>query len=385
MRIKYGYSQIISRLLLIVFTVGFLFCASNSKSAPSAHFYQILPLLPHDAQLIEVTNEMQEGILIDQLVANIFSTPTGRSFCGAVEEDYNEFKRSFFLNDKSAREAFIFCKGFFAKSQIHRLFQKKYFLIITDSIDFAIDGWTSSRNETFLVLSNRENTTDRLTRTLAHELAISLDKKEQIGFLGIIDFPELGIKTDIDSCTTVPILRNAEIKHTLSALRAFDIEKKISTELSISLPQGFADWDTLSCSKKIHFIAPYIQRLSSAIENENLLNESIDQPHCPGKIVPAADIFQKMQALDNLKFTFTDGSVINVCEYMSKGWPYYSGASFRGGPGPRIGGGGWHTLLNNNGNDAGNFRVPIGDVKKNHLEINEEGSVFLPQIRGRHE
>ncbi|MGZ3768538.1 MAG: hypothetical protein ACXVCP_10495 [Bdellovibrio sp.] len=333
--------------MLIFLTSGFHFWTSISQALPSAHFNQILPLMPPDSRFVEVTDEMKEGFLIDQLVANIFSTSAGKSFCGAVVDNYDEFKRSFFLHDDSAREAFAHCEGFFAKKQRNRIFPKKYFIITTDSTDFAFDGWTSALNETLLVLSKKDYSTDRLTRTLAHELAIILDKKEQIGFMGAIDFPQLGIETNIDSCTAIPILRNAEVKTTLSAFRAFDMEKKICTELGISLPTGFAEWNTLSCLEKIQFIAPYTQRLSSAVVNENLFNDILDRPHCTGKTVPVSNVFEKMKALDHLYFTFANGSTINICEYMSKGWPFLPGASFRGGPGPRIGGGGWKSLLRN--------------------------------------
>lgn len=376
MRTKYAYYQILCRLLLIFLTAGSHFWAFTSKAFPSAHFNQILPLMPTDSRFREVTGDMKESFLIDQLVANIFSTSAGKSFCGAVEENYDEFKKSFFLHDESAREAFDYCGGFFAKKQRNRIFPKKYFIITTDSTDFAFDGWTSALNETLLVLSNGEYNTGRLTRTLAHELAVILDKKEQIGFMGTIDFPQLGIETTIDSCTTIPILRNAEVKNTLSAFRAFDMEKEISIELGISLPPGFAEWNTLSCSEKIHFIAPYTQRLSSAVVNEDLFNNVLDRPHCTGKTVPVGNVFEKMKALDSLYFRFANGSTINVCEYMSKGWPFYPGASFRGGPGPRIGGGGWKELLRTNRHFIENLKVQANEVKKPHFKFNEEGSLY---------
>jgi len=210
--------------------------------------------------------------------------------------------------------------------------------------EVRIDGWTTPRNETFILVVRNEFNAARLTRTLIHEMAISYDRKEQIGFGGIVDVPKLGILEDEDSCLSLSILRNAKVKHTLSAARAFDMERRIANELGLPLPDGFALWAGKSCLDKMGFLESYLTPLSGALTAEDLVNTLMDQPLCMAPRIPVSNFQQGIQLLNELTFTFADGTRRNACEYLSEGWPYYAGISFRGGPGPRIGGGGWKEL-----------------------------------------
>lgn len=228
----------------IVLTLGCLFSGVGALAAPTGYIYQVLPLLPPDARIVELSESSFEGQRIDQLLLRILKTPSGKVFCGAVARDFEEFQKSFFLGRSEARKAFSACEGHFAKKQYHRIFKKKYFVVYVGQTDVAIDGWTTPRNETFLVVSGNDLQEDRLLRTLTHELAISLDRKEQIGFLGQLDFPGLGVVGGTDVCEQLSVIRSGTIKHALSALRAFDLEN------SDTFATGFCrlEWDIL-CGK----------------------------------------------------------------------------------------------------------------------------------------
>ena len=339
-----------SPLLLYIFlTVANLFLPATGYAEVSVLAQQIIPLLPHDAKITEVRPGDDLGDKIDQTTLSILSTPSGKSFCGAVSKNFESFKAAFFLGDSAARKGFRICQGHFALKQPHRVFQKKYLVVFTNMSDSKIDGWTTPRNETFIFVVRGELNTNRLTRTIAHEMAISYDRKEQIGFGGIVDSPKLGILENEASCLSLSILRNAKVKHALSAARAFDIEKRIARELGLILPEGFAAWENKSCLDKMSFLEPYLTPLSGALSAEALINSLMDQPLCIATPIRNLSFHQGLQILSDLTFTFTDGTRRNACEYLSEGWPYFPGVSFRGGPGPRIGGGGWKELSESSG------------------------------------
>lgn len=330
--------------LYIFLTVANLILPITGYAEVSVLAQQIVPLLPNDARITEVRSDDQLGSKIDELTLSILSTPSGKSFCGAVSENFESFKAAFFLGDTAARKGFQICRGQFAQKQPYRLFQKKYLVVFTDMSDLKIDGWTTPRNETFIFVVQNEFNTARLARTLIHEMAISYDRKEQIGFSGIIDFPKLGIQETEESCLSISILRNAKVKHALSAARAFDMEKRIARELGVALPEGFAAWEGKSCLDKLRFLEPHIISLSSALSAEELVNTLMDKPLCIAAPIQIKNSQQGLQILSELTLTFADGTRRNACEYLSDGWPYFPGVSFRGGPGPRIGGGGWNRL-----------------------------------------
>lgn len=328
----------------IFLTLACVLYSINSFAQASNYILQAIPLLPADARFVEISANTTLGNRIDQATLRIFSSPTGKKFCGAVINDYQTFKNSFFLNTSYAKKAFILCKGHFATKRIFRLFPKKYFLALSESNNFIADGWTTPRNETFLFIAKSEFTDDRLTRTLIHELAISLDGKEQIGFLGILDSTNLNIQLDDQSCNSIPLIRDGQIKHTLSTLRAFDVERQISNELKIPLPTGFADWKKISCEDKMIFMSSYVEKFS--IKAEGFVNSSIDKAKCANTLSypDTMSMHEKIKTLSETIFTFSDGSKQNACDYLSSGLPFFPGVSLRGGPGPRIGGGGWSKI-----------------------------------------
>lgn len=355
--------------LSILLTIVSPFYGVSSQAELSAYAQQVLPLLPSDASLKEIRPNDELGRGIDELLLRIFQSSSGKIFCGAVREDFEAFRKGFFINDSTAKQAFQLCHGRFSNTFTNKVFPKKYVVVFTEASDFKVDGWTTPHNETFIFVSRTDYDVDRITRTLIHEMAVSYDRKEQIGFGGVVDVPKLGIQSDEDSCASLSILRNAKIKHALSAARAFDIEKRISRELNISLPEGFAAWENLSCQDKMNFLEPYILPLQVSLQAEDLINQLMDQPLCFGKLVHFQNFPQGIQILEQLKFTFSDGKQRNACEYLTEGWPFFPGVSFRGGPQPRIGGGGWKPLSElthfqtTGGDDARKFSIPEAELR----------------------
>lgn len=333
--------------LSIFSTVCCLFSAITAQAGRSAFEGQIYGLIPSGGSLTEITPKDPIGESIDEALLKIFNTASGKIFCGASINHFETFYNTFFINKFSAQKAFALCKGRFAEKLTYKPFPKKYFVVFTPDEKYLADGWTTPRNETFLFFSITNYNRNRLAQSLIHELAMSYDRKELIGFGGIVGFAELPLKEDRNSCQLVQILtEDTTFKHTLSTIRAFEIEKRIAEEIGLKLPSGFANWGSLPCADRVRFIDPYVQ--SQSFQNsflaESLFKTISSRPECPSARAEFKNSEERLKALTELTLNFTDGSTQNACEYMTQGWPYNVGTSFHGGPGPRVGGEGWIQL-----------------------------------------
>lgn len=311
----------------------------------SPYLGQVVPLLPADAVIQSVLPGSTLSDRIDGLTLKILATPSGRVFCKAVDDNLLLIHRAFFINERFARKGQRICQeamssaGSPAKKFVP--FPKKFFVVETHENDFVADGWTTPRNETFLFLNKMEMTDERLIRSLTHELAVSFDGKEVFGFAGLADLGGLGIQDDLNSCVVAPIVRRGLVKHTLSALRAFDIERKVAEELRLPLPARFANWSGRRCSEKIIFMASHVEKLSRSIAPEELFNSLMDYNSCSRLSDKISSIKEVAELLEETTLTFSNGTQVSACEYFTDGKNFEPGLSFRGGPGPRIGGGGW--------------------------------------------
>lgn len=316
---------------------------SGSQTMPQIE--TLLPLIPAGSRVTEVLPSTKMSFKLDELTSRILHTKTGRSFCGAVVEDFKIFRSAFFINThRLAQDAFQNCKGAFARSQNHRLFPKRYFLVQIPHEDYQVTGWTTHRNETFIFVSTAEFSDQRLFQTLTHELAISLDKKETMGFGGMIDSAGLNLVSDDNACNAVAASRESVMKHSLSALRAFDIERKVGEEAGFVFSPDFANWENVSCEDKIEFMAEYISGYEKTLAYDAFLSLTMEQPFCSTDISPSMSLKARAQVLAQTTLTFKSGEQINACEFLTRGIPFIPGVGFRGGPGPRIGGGGWDKL-----------------------------------------
>lgn len=319
--------------------------AHGSSQVTSPYIDQVLPLTPRDAEIRLVEPGSAFSHRIDELILKILKSPSGRTFCGAIGPEPLNFRRAFFINDRLVTEGYQVCEGSFAPRTIHVPFQKKYFVSETLTTDFPADGWTTPRNETFLFLNKHEISDERISRTLIHELAVSLDGKENFGFGGFVRIGNLGIQEDQNACSIVPIVRQGRIKQALSAIRAFDLERKISEELGFQLPVKFANWQGKTCPEKVLFMAAAMRDFKQSMAAETFVNSLMDQPMCLAGSSPMSSqnlsLKESAEILDNTTLTFADRTQTSACDYFTDGISFVPGLSFRGGPGPRIGGGGW--------------------------------------------
>jgi hypothetical protein len=348
-----------SVLLSLVFTVLTAVCQFAAaggriwfvyKESPSVFLEQAIALLPAESRVTEIDSDHPLAKRIDQQVLRILKTTTGRKFCEVVSENVQSVERTFFIRHEAAVQAMEVCRGSFTTKFARFAFRKRFFLA---DVDFQasgfgeyrmVDGWTTPRNETIIFAKEDELTDDRLLRTLAHEMAVSYDAKEQIGFGGILDYPRLGLIASESSCLAQQLVRLPHLKHSLSAIRAFTVEGAIARELSVSLPEGFANWTKLSCADRLRFMKPYSEAWQEALAYESLVSFLIDRPlYCPVMPVHGLDLELAAETLSQLTFAFADGRRVNACEYLTEGLPLVPGISLHGGPGPRVTGG-WRQL-----------------------------------------
>lgn len=328
------------KILLSILTAVTLLHGKASSAAVSVYAGQVAPLLPEDATLQEVQRGTDLSFRIDDLVLRILKSETGRIFCGAVSDSPEMIRRAFFINEGNVSKAASVCRGRFAVRQIFAPWPKRYFLVSTRSTEFPADGWTTPRNETFLFVAESEFNDDRLLRTLAHELSVSLDRKEQFGFGGFTRLAQLGIQEEEASCSIIPLVRQGLMKQSMTALRAFDMERKISEELAIPLSPRFANWSGKTCAQKIVFMSKHLERFKSSIAPEALINLLMDQTSCSMKPANFSSVEDAAIVLEKTMIR-VDGKTISACDYFTDGIGFVPGISFRGGPAPRIGGGGW--------------------------------------------
>lgn len=334
-----------TRFILFKVLSALLFSSLALAQTVSMNFqYEISALAPRDGVVEEVKAGSALSQIVDQKVIEILNTETGRVFCKVTANNPYWIKRIFLVNEENIKHVQSACKDSFGLQVVQTIYPKRFFIVWTKQDNYPVDGWTSFRNETLIILNKSSDWENRLTQSIIHELAVALDKKEQLGFGGgLLDRSLFGLVSDQQSCLTQALVRKASIKYTLSGMRAFDVEARIVRELKMSVPEGFAQWENLSCLDKFKFLKVYTEPLANTFAPEELANRFMDVNTC-SPLVSDLNDEERIELLSQLTLNFEDGSSQNACDFLSKGWPFYPGLSMRGGPGPRIGGSGWQQL-----------------------------------------
>lgn len=322
----------------IVTSSALTWAQSNVSEYSKVVYYEIAAsLAPKDAKFLEaVLPGSTDSYRIDTIVLKILQTPTGSELCKAFSSDPVIFHRSLFLNKDFAAQGYQACSKYFTKEkQKHTKHLKKYFLIKTTQINFLADGWTSPRNETFLFINKTEFSKDdaRLTRTLAHELFMSYDGKNNISFMGHINLSYNGMIHDEQSTLLTHLLANTKLKNSLAAIRAFDFENLVAKELGFPEVKELALLNTLNCKNKVDFVFEKLSPLSNLVSDEQLLNNLF--ANFSQQKSDANNIELLTQQLNSFEITFSDGTKKKACDYLTESLPFLPGANFMGGPGPR--------------------------------------------------
>lgn len=332
------------KFLFSVQALGFcvLFCPNVLLAEKSSFFDLVKAFLPKDillSDLIEVLPGTSHAEQIDSILLKVLTTNTGKIFCGAYDENYEKFEGTLFIGSAASRKGFELCKGHLSKASKNRVWKKHYYIGLTQRTDHLATGWTTPRNETILFINPKVDRPERLTYSLVHEIAVSLDRKENIGFGGEINFSRAGLVNSMSSCLAAAINRKAEFKHLLTALRAFEIERHVGADLGMEIPLYLKSLSTLSCTDKIISLEPAVRPFLPAMQTEKIFNALFDTSSCSDLVNALSTVDSVARVLAGITLNFEDQTQRNACEYFTEGLPFLPGAGFRGGPGPRIGGG----------------------------------------------
>jgi hypothetical protein len=172
-------------------------------------------------------------------------------------------------------------------------------------------------------------------------MAISYDLKERIGYQGFLDYPRMGLVEDENTCDLIASLRSSEIKNALSAIRAFQIEAQIAKEAGFPPPENFARFDQSNCEDRLRFVIQYLPAFKNSIDILSMTDFMTGVLTCNWDKTKE----EAIKTVVNGKLKFNNGAEVNACEFMTQAIPQYVGVSINGGPGPRIGGGGWDKLI----------------------------------------
>jgi hypothetical protein len=361
-----------SRLSRTLTVFSLIVMGAGLKVQASIWLGQVAPMSPADALIYQAIPGSHWLPEIETAVLNILKTPTGQSFCSAAGNNKEVMRRLFFITEASARKAMALCDGKmmpFRNLPLH----KKYFVITSKEPNMQATGWTSPSNETFLFINLNEPLRNQIYSILAHEIAISMDQKEQIGYLGVLDFPDIGLIKDEASCQVLPSLREPLIKHTFSTLRAFEVEAAIMKELNLESDIKNMAWGQIDCVQKFKFMHSYISKMNHAFDAESLISQLMQVPStCENPSTERLSVDEKAKLISQTQLTFNTGLSVNACEFMSRGLPFFAGVSFHGGPGPRIGSG-WKDLEPREGSgQIDSMKKEIENLRQQQLERTQQ-------------
>jgi len=294
-----------------------------------------------------VTNNQNLGFYgaqINESIVKIFATPTGKNFCKSFSGNSGEIASTLLhgQNKSIANQIVTICNGHFAQSRYGLTFPsrlKTYSIVWTEDKDYPVNAWTDPDNQTFLVLNEEQQIEEQLLRVLAHELAVTLDGKGRFGYIGTLTLGDV-LAANSASCDAAHLLGQPLVKHAFTALRALVLENQIITELGLKADRNIQQLLSGSCTEKLEKIWPAIARIAPALENDYFIG--FDRPVClPTSTLPElhshSDTFK---ALSNLNLNLKDNSQVSACDFFSQPFPFVPGHNPRGGPSPRVGGGG---------------------------------------------
>jgi hypothetical protein len=278
---------------------------------------------------------------IDLIVNQILNTPTGRAFCEGVPEDYKYFSNVYFINKDLATPSFQKCKGHFGHNSEYDARNRTYY--IAEDCKASIDGWTTY-NYTMICLSKSDPDFDsKLTRIIIHEMIASSEEKQTFGNE---NSQQSNLIQNENSCRAASLYHNIQLQIALDTLRFYDIEKKLSEDLGLTNPPGFASWGNSSCQEKLRFIGKFTNQFEWAtrikfVNDQNLNYKNNNTPWACSEMEVSKKYSENIEELSQLKINFPDGHSENACDYLTSGFPFHTYSGRKGGPRPVIRPGGW--------------------------------------------
>lgn len=217
--------------------------------------------------------------IIDGSLLSVFSTPTGRRWCGEVlRGDANLIAYHTGASLDAAQVIASGCQGEVAETERSILqnsrkeFAPRYYsFMIVGKRKTAIESWTSSMNETVFVVEDKSLDEAKLIRLIIHELAVYFDSKSRLTPKRAATLPGFDAKLPEPACAAQSALGNPMISFALSAMRAFEVERALESELSaqgahIAPEEGLSPiLDKGRCTERIEKVIDLMMPLSTHI------------------------------------------------------------------------------------------------------------------------
>lgn len=306
------------------------------------------------------------------LLSKIMRTSLGKQFCQIGQYNKDFFTAVTGINNNFADMLINKCK---VKDDSQKIQMDKYigmveprqfiFIVTGKTLDrnrenltLKMDSWTNDKNTTYIFIPQKKYTPQELEKELLirilHELVISIDSKESLGFLGVVNNntlekyqlqlpPEDQVKDDLDmstntACRISSVYRNSDVKYAFSVLRALRHESKVLGELQID-NTGITNFLQKSCEDKALHMAKLMTpfRIFLGLKAE-YLKISIESK-CADQASLSHEEIIKALAQGRLVSKDQSQTSINLCEFLSTPSVGLSiGGPIQGGPRPRGGG-----------------------------------------------
>lgn len=308
---------------------------SNEKSLRAIYqnelIAQVAPLLPKKFQLVyPVTAELQT--MIDAVHFAMMQKPTGKEICkkatGGTPEQLDEV---FGLQGPLATSLRKTCAEPSFTPKRNYSTSRSFGILFYDGEPPPFESWTSRFNATIIAIGPKDRNEKYLVRSLAHELAVKMDAKNNLSAKENLGY----IYKGLDTCEIMSALRSPMVRVTFSTIRALQIEKALLQELGFPVEnKPFA-----SCEERFISVLPSVLDLSKAFFLENIFLDDTLKSQCPqtqGKI----DSLDKILDLLNYTKIQVSDKEQSLCEFMSEvDLSNSSMTLYSNGPRPRLGDG----------------------------------------------
>lgn len=303
-------------------------------------FAQLVPLLPENFHIKTTVEDAPFQSLIDEAFLLLIKAPSMQKLChNILLADAHLISSVLGVSFSTAKKISDNCVSFPGAQELlpnKRFYDKKYIFIFSPDTDLALDSWTNQIGYTYIFINPKGITIDRFLGILLHELAISLDFKEQIGLFtsGNGNFPELPEFESNSSACLVSFLRDPLIKYSFSGARAARFENEVLRQIGFKTNYS----ETFSCAQEFTNQLLYVASILKALSPEREFNHKLSIASCAKEHSP--NLLEKIQALMNSKMIFQNKTSLDTCAYLTT--PQLSLWTFsatEGGPRPRIGNG----------------------------------------------
>ncbi len=306
------------------------------------------------------------GKMVDQLLLQILSTPTGQRLCREYAGQAKipaintapvlDFQVAFGLSAAAAEQAYQICQVSGREIVTQKRKPRTYILALLDPIENKkFDSWTFGTSEgwgpragdlsTLINLKKEDLSPLYLFSAMAHEFAMTIDSRED-SFSRFEAHHEIFVEDSDQETTAREVAGDPVVRMVMSEIRAFRIENQILRELGFQV--GDEKWRLKNCLAQVTELLPLITPMAQWAQLYKIANLAK---------IGSAESRMSLEAilshLQSIRFQAGDGKIRNLCETLARpqaSWWGFRRADADPGPRPPIGNGGGLELGKKDGN-----------------------------------